>query len=141
MTYQEMVDLLRSYRAAHEAVTKIDEKIKELRARHESVKEILYTDMPRGSMKDSDLSDYIAELDELERKLSRAVWEYRREERQVVAIITAVEDPTQQQLLTLRYLLFHTWETVADELGYSYRQVFRIHREAITGLIGKDGIE
>lgn len=134
MTYQEKVDLLSSYRATSLALKNAVSRMDEFRERNAGVKAVIYTSVSARVSSSRDLSDYVAKLDELEGRVWTLIHEYRQKEARIVGIIEAVEDTTERQLLTYRYLYLHTWEKVAEELGYSYRQVFRIHREAIENL-------
>lgn len=45
--------------------------------------------------------------------------------------IDKIEDVVERALLRYRYFLGLTWEEIADKMGYSLRQVHRIHKRAI----------
>ncbi len=50
--------------------------------------------------------------------------------------ITGLTDPTEQQLLHLRYIKGYSWTRIRFELHYSESQVKRIHRRALKRLDG-----
>lgn len=86
--------------------------------------------MPKGNMK-SDLSGYMAKLDELLRELDA--------EREIQMIVYAeicrkikqMTNVVEKEILTRRYLLGQSWEKIANEMGYSHRQIFRLHCNAL----------
>ena len=45
--------------------------------------------------------------------------------------IDKIEDVVERALLRYRYFLGLTWEEIADKMGYSLRQVHRIHKSAL----------
>lgn len=51
------------------------------------------------------------------------------------AAIKAVSDPRLQLLLELRYLMYKTWEEIAEILCYDARHVYRLHAEALDMVI------
>lgn len=45
--------------------------------------------------------------------------------------IDKLENTNERAVLRLRYILNQTWEEIAEKMGYSLRQVTRIHGEAL----------
>lgn len=39
-----------------------------------------------------------------------------------------------QRIMERRYLLWQKWETIASEMGYSWRQVMRLHQRALRAI-------
>lgn len=86
--------------------------------------------MPHGSSH-SDLSDYVAILDEQiellkEERLEKAKC-YQKIERQ----IRQMENEDEQEVLRLRYILGMKWEEVAVKMNYSWKWVHKIHGRAL----------
>lgn len=50
---------------------------------------------------------------------------------EIMTVINAVPDPRAQEILSLRYLLFQDWFTIADKLKLDRRTVCRIHNAAL----------
>lgn len=50
---------------------------------------------------------------------------------EILHVICAVEDGKERTVLIERYLNFFTWERIAVSMGYSWRQVVRIHGKAL----------
>lgn len=53
---------------------------------------------------------------------------------EILQCISAIEDPTEQTLLRLKYIHGNTLESIAETLNYSLRQIHNIHRHALEHL-------
>lgn len=49
--------------------------------------------------------------------------------------IKMVTDPEGQVVLEERYLCYAKWEDIASELGYTVRQIFRVHDAALKEIV------
>ena len=104
------------------------EKIEVLRSTQISVS--MGDGMPKGNVK-SDLSGYMAKLDDLlheldtEREMEILVY------KEIEKAINAVQDVGEQEILTRRYILGQSWEKIAVEIGYSYRHTTKKHGQAL----------
>jgi len=107
----------------------IQEEIEELRSSKTSPVG-LGDGMPHGSGT-SDLSGYAARWDELVRELEAEKEMQMVTYREIRQQIGMVPDPTEQEILSRRYLLEQRWEKIAVEMGYSYRNITRIHGHAL----------
>lgn len=127
---EQKKEYLRSYRKTRAEEKAIRESIEELRLNKMSPSLGVQDGMPKGSG-GSDLSGYAARLDELERKLQV------KQKKAVILMcniadsISEMEDVTERTLLRYRYICGYTWEKIAVELGYSWRQVHYIHGKAL----------
>lgn len=129
MNNEEKKQYLRRYQAAKCRVGLIQEEIEELRSSKTSPIG-LGDGLPHGSGT-SDLSGYAARLDELLRELEA------EKEMQMVTYheiwnqVKKIPNATEQEVLTRRYLIGQSWEKIAVEMHYSYRQIIRIHGAAL----------
>ena len=86
--------------------------------------------MPQGSSH-SDLSGYVARLDDLisqlEHEQEMAVKRYKEIHDQ----IHKMQDGAEKEVLERKYLMGQNWEKIAVEMGYSYRWILRIHGKAL----------
>ena len=48
--------------------------------------------------------------------------------------ITSVPDPTLQEVLTRRYLMYQKWDHIAEEMNYGVRHVYKLHSKALRKL-------
>ena len=124
---------LKSYLRDKQAVRRIEEQLAELRLSKLSPGMSMGDGMPHGSDM-RDLSDYAAKVDELERELIQARYDRIQSFRKVQAAIEELEDETEKDLLTYRYLKGMQWERIAVAMGYSRKHVHRIHAAALKNL-------
>lgn len=122
-------EYLKSYRRAVKREQDILEEIQRLRL-DKMFPSVVNDGMPHGSSQ-SDLSDYIAILDEQiellkEERLEKAKCYKRIEDR-----IRQMENEDEQSTLRLRYIQGLKWEDVAGKMRYSWKQVHRIHSAAL----------
>lgn len=129
MNNEEKKQYLRRYQVAKRREKLIQDAIAELRSSKTSPVG-LGDGLPHGSGT-SDLSGYAARLDELMREL-----EAEREMQMVTYHeiwnqVKKIPNATEQEVLTRRYLIGQSWEKIAVEMHYSYRQIIRIHGAAL----------
>ena len=129
MTTEEKKEYLRSYRKVGRELRSLSEEINQLRL-SQIMPGIVSDGLPKGSG-GSDLSGYAARLDELERGLREKAAELYRRQTEIEADISAMEDANERTVLRNYYLCGMTWERVAEAMGYSWRQIHRIHGEAL----------
>lgn len=86
--------------------------------------------MPHGSNQ-SDLSDYAADLDELEQKLIKERYKRVLAYKEIVKRIKKLESENEKDVLFYRYIAGYDWWQIAEKLRYSERQVHRFHGEAL----------
>lgn len=88
------------------------------------------SDMPRGGS-GGDWTDADIKVMEMEAQIHAEILELCRIKREVFEAIDAVEDERYRTLLELRYRNYLTFEQIAVEMHYSWRQVMRLHTEAL----------
>lgn len=129
MNNEEKKQYLRRYQTAKRRVGMIQEEIEELRSSKTSPVG-LGDGMPHGSGT-SDLSGYAARLDELLRELEAEKEMQMVTYREIRQQIGMVPDPTEQEILSRRYLLEQRWEKISVEMNYDYRYVLKLHGKAL----------
>ena len=122
-------EYLKSYRRAVKREQDILEEIQRLRL-DKMFPSVVCDGMPHGSSH-SDLSDYMAIMDEQiellkEERLEKARC-YQRIERQ----IRQMENEDEREVLRLRYIKGLKWEEVALKMNYSWKWVHKIHGRAL----------
>ena len=81
-------------------------------------------------------------LDELEDEIEQRVKELCRVKLEIIRAMDRLDDGRLRELLVLRYVAGKNMEQIAEEMGFSYRHILRLHQEAlekITGVIELDG--
>lgn len=77
------------------------------------------------------MTDTIYKIDKLRNKLNHNVDKYVDIKREVSEILSQVEDPVHYKILHSRYVLYKTWEQIADEIGYTYQWTCQLHGVAL----------
>ena len=91
-----------------------------------------YSDTPASGGGDiQSMEAVIVKVVDLEREINADIDSLVDFKREIVGVIKALADPECQMLLELRYLCFRSWEQIAVAMGYSLRQVFRLHDKAL----------
>ncbi|WP_302381996.1 hypothetical protein [Anaerotignum lactatifermentans] len=129
MNNEEKKQYLRRYQAAKKRAKRIQEEIDALRS-SETSPVGLGDGLPHGSGT-SDLSGYAARWDELVRELEAEKEMQMVTYREIRQQISMVPDPTEQEILSRRYLLEQSWEKIAVEMNYDYRYVLKLHGKAL----------
>ena len=86
--------------------------------------------MPKGNSQ-SDLSDYIAILDEQIEFLKVERLEKARCYQKIEKQIRQMGNEDEQEVLRLRYITGLKWEEVAARMSYSWKHIHRIHSSAL----------
>ncbi|MDO4468391.1 MAG: hypothetical protein Q4C84_00955 [Bacillota bacterium] len=79
----------------------------------------------------SDLSSYMAKVDELEKKILKKKYHRLQKQQEIRNPIERMEDENEKDVLTYRYLRGMKWEDIAVKMNIGYRQILRIHGKAL----------
>ena len=126
---KELIDMLSQYRLAHIDADILARKIEDLRDRKTSA--TFMQEEGSRSTAPKDMSDYIVLLEALEEQLQAKLHDELKKLRTVQNLIWQMPQSTKRTLLALRYLDGLSWLEVARRLGYSTRNVFRLHDAAL----------
>ena len=72
-----------------------------------------------------------AKIDEMERKIDGMVDELVDKKEKIIQQINSMEDENTYNILFARYIEKKTFEVIATEMKYSWRQVVRLHGTAL----------
>lgn len=113
-------------------------QIKDLQDQERSLREISMTakvqqlsDMPKGSTVKSDLSDVLVRYERVQKKIQGKLYEAMEKRLEIEDAILNVPDAKAAAVLRLRYIEMNKWEKIASRLGYSVKQVHRIHAKGL----------
>ena len=87
-----------------------------------------------GTQAFTDYTSYRTQIDTQIARLQAKRLESIRYYQEILQCISAIEDPTEQTLLRLKYIHGNTLESIAETLNYSLRQIHNIHRHALEHL-------
>ena len=91
----------------------------------------VYTHMPKQTSGDNKLQAAVEKLLEEDQRLAEKIAEYLTAKKEIEAEIETVEDEQLRCLLRYRYIDHLTIEQIADEMGYSYRNICYLHKKAL----------
>ena len=123
-------EYLNGYRRMTLKINSLAEQMRSISEIAESAKAVNYDDMPHGH-KDTDLSDYIVKLENLEEKINAIKKEQYQRRIGIEELIVSMQDGTECDVLRKRYIECKSWETIAKEIRYSVKQAQRIHGKAL----------
>lgn len=127
-------EFLLSYQRAKRKVKRLERQLEELRLNKLGPSAINNDGMPHGTDM-SDLSDYAAKLDEIEREIISARYERICTFQEVRRRIEEVENEQEKDLLTYRYIDGMKWEAVCMRMEHSWQHIHRIHGKALNNFI------
>ena len=124
-------EYLRSYRQHVRRIHRINAEIAELRSMklHPSMKP--NDGMPHGSGGQGDLSGYAAELDEMIRELIEERYLRIKTYQAIACQIKRMKSRNESDVLFYRYIKAMDWWDIAELMGFSERQIYRIHGKAL----------
>lgn len=130
---EEKKNFLKSYKASEQCLFRLEEQIKEVRRNKISIS-INNDGMPHG--KDiTDLSDYAATVDELEREILKERYKRIALFKRIRISIESMEDEQEKTLLTYRYLKDMKWEEICCRMDYCWRKIHYLHGDALDHFI------
>lgn len=91
-----------------------------------------FTDEPkRQGVSTSSVERISMSIIELEECIEGEIIELTRLQKEISLAISAVNNPTYESILEMRYLLYYSWDQIIQDMGYSRRHVFKLHGEAL----------
>ena len=122
-------EYLKQYGKALRQEKRIEEELERLKL-DRMLPGALADGLPKSS-NHSDLSDYMAKIDELERKLIRQRGKKVQIRTEIRERIEELDNEKEKDVLTKRYIDCEGWNRICDETGYRWTQVHRNHSEAL----------
>ncbi len=113
---------------------RIDSKLEQLSALKEMATKttnIMNDDVVSHSRNLHSLQDVISKIIDMQAEINNDIDHLVNLKQEIMQVIKGVQNPEHQILLEQRYLCFKSWESVAEELGYNIRHVYRLHDEAV----------
>ena len=123
MTYQQKVEFLKSYQKADAAVDQTAAQLALCRQHRQR--------LAAGGTAQKDLAWMEEEYCGYEKQLRKQVEGLVQVRIRVLRAIQTVRDPVLQQVLHLRYIKGLTFEMLADQMQYSWRHIYRLHKKAV----------
>ena len=132
MTNQEKKELLNGYIRSKDRFEQISDSMLEVWSYATKITPLL-SDMPKGGNGSGNkIECAIERIDSLADDLQKESIKMMETMEQVESAIQTVPDETLRLLLKLRYINGYKFEDVAKKMHYSYRNVTRLHRKALS---------
>ena len=125
---------LRGYRSNRRKINRIDDEVAELRELAASVKATDYSGMPHGSGNQKDLSDELARIDMLEKKLEQEKENCVESHVSIEHLIKAVKNEDENDVLFYRYIKGLRWWEIAEKMDCTEQWVHKLHGRALEHL-------
>lgn len=122
-------EFLKRYQKAVRREQDILDEIQRLRA-DKMFPSVCNDGMPRGNSQ-TDLSDYVAEIDAAIEELKEERLEKIKIYRGIEMRIRRMKNEDEQEVLRLKYIKGMNLEIVAERMDYSYRTILDIHGKAL----------
>ena len=129
MTNREKKEWLGQYRLAGKEIDRLEEERDIWRSRAEKMTPSFCL-VPGGGGTNR-IETAAERLEDIQSKLDAAIAVHADLRDAIAAAIGAVEDVRLRYLLERRYIDGMTWEQVAVDMSYGYRQVCRLHGDAL----------
>lgn len=124
-------EYLKSYRKHVRRINRINAEIDELRLMKMCPSMKPDDGMPHGSDGQGDLSGYAGDLDEMIRELQHERYLRIKTYQQITGQIEQLKSDNEKDVLFYRYIKRLEWYEIAEMMGFSERQIFRIHGKAL----------
>jgi len=134
MTNQEKKQYLRRYQAINADINQMCEELSEWRTKATKITPTI-SDMPKSNGGENRLQGAVDHIVEIESKINARIDELVQAREEVLRVIEDVEDPDLRLLLKYRYINGLTWEKLAVEMSYTYRNVLYLHGKALNKLV------
>ena len=116
----------------------IDRKLKEvgrLRSKLTRITQVLTAEPRGGGTIYGKTEEILVKIVDLEHEIDADVDRLIEVRDSIKSIIEAVEDDRERLLLQYRYLDGRTFEEIAVQMNYSWRQIHRLHSKALTNVM------
>lgn len=116
-------------------------EIQQLRELACSISAINLEDKVQNTPNFDKIGSKMAKIDELEENLDKTIDKYVLVKNKIVSQIDSMEDENTYNILFSRYIEKKSFELIAIEMEYSWRQIIRLHGKALKQFEAKFGEE
>lgn len=113
---------------------RIDDKLQQIGTLRDLLAKtsIVMSDMPKNQNKDrSMMEEYLIKIIDMESDLNAEIDRLVSIKADIMHTIEKVDDIDSKMVLEKRYLQFLTWEDIANDMGYTVRNIHFIHGKAL----------
>lgn len=128
---------LKRYRKNLACIKRLEEKLVILDERITAVKSPSLSGMPRGGTPVT-MADLVSDKVDLEKRIERLKAKGKKLKSEIYEEIDSLEDPRYCEVLEAHFIEGLTFESIAEEMGYTERHVYTLYSEAISLLAISD---
>ena len=134
VTNQERIKYLKRYVILEREINRKQEEVDKLRTMLVKVTASFSHTPKGGGSIYSKTESVVAKIVELENEINTSIDNLIDIKQSIYRIIESVKDDKERQLLQYRYLDGMTFEWIAAEMNYCWRQIHRLHSKALIGV-------
>lgn len=131
---QNKIKYLKRYITLDREIDRKLEEVSRLRSKLTRITEVYSTEPRGGGSIYGKTEEILAKIVDLEKEIDADIDRLISIRDNIKAVIESVEDDRERLLLQYRYLDGKTFEWIAAEMNYSWRQIHRLHSQALTNL-------
>lgn len=106
-------------------------EVQQLKAMITKITPTLKEDVVTASGNQDKLGDAVAKIVDLESEINKDIDCYVDLKREVKAKLERLTNPNYYKVLEKRYVQYYTFERIATEMHYSYRNITKLHGRAL----------
>lgn len=134
MTKDELKQKLKSAWLLHKQIEEHLAELQELRSFACKITPV-YSLVPGGSSCGQKIENNIAKIADMEVLLQDETDKFLKSLQEVRELIKLIDAPMQRLIMQKRYLNYQKWEVIAADLGYSWRQIHRLHSVGLNSIL------
>lgn len=128
---EQKKDYLRGYKKTRNRINSLEAQKEQLRIDIQHVRASLGDSLPRAKGGTTDLSRYFEQMSEIEEQLVVKRTEQAEKQKRITDAINELDDDDECTIMTEKYINGKTWEQVAEDNGYAWVTMHRIHGRAL----------
>ena len=123
---------LKSYIENKREIEIIKDKLIYLEEKKTSIKSMIINDMPKVTNMENDMiGNLLADIEDLINIYKEKELNLIKQQIKIEKAISNLEDPTDRNIVRLKYLDGHTWEKICVILNYSWNGIHKKHRKIL----------
>ena len=128
MTKEELKNFIENKRE----IEIIKDKLEYLEEKKTSIKSMIINDMPKVTNIENDMiGNLLADIEELINIYKEKELNLIKQQIKIEKAISNLEDPTDRNIVRLKYIDGHTWEKICVILNYSWNGIHKKHRKIL----------
>lgn len=124
-------DYLKSYKKIRNRLYSLELQLERIKIDMVHVRASQGDGMPRSQGETTDLSRYMEQMAELEEQIDAKRAELIDRQIRITSAINALNDDDECTVMTEKYINGKTWEQVAEDNGFAWMTMHRIHGRAL----------